>query len=86
MGKIIIQVLMAIALPLLILIGFFKGMKGKKQGEIYSPADDAFRGTSHRHDEVNPPIDTRQLIENEQVEQYEQTQQETITEIELENK
>lgn len=86
MGKIIVQLLMALALPLLIIIGFYRGLKGKQKSEIYSPLDDSLRGTTHRHDEVNPPVDTRQLIENEQVEQYEQTEQETVKEIELDNK
>lgn len=83
MVKLIIQLLMMIVLPVLIIVGLFRGVKGQKKSEIYSPLDDSLRGTTYRHDDVNPPTDTRQLVESEQVEKYEQAEEEKVPEIEI---
>lgn len=72
MIRIIFQVITVVAMPLFVLYAFYKGLKGKRNHELYAPFDDSTRGTTHRHDETNPPTDTRQLIENEQIEQVEQ--------------
>lgn len=74
MIRIIFQVLTVVVMPLFVIYALYKGLKGKRDHEIYAPFDDSTRGTTHRHDETNPPTDTRQLIENEQVEQVEEQQ------------
>lgn len=75
MIRIIFQVVTVVVMPLFVIYAFYKGLKGKRDHEIYAPFDDSARGTTHRHDETNPPTDTRQLIENEQIEQFEEQQQ-----------
>lgn len=86
MIRIILQLLMVIAMPAFIIYAFYKGLKGKRDSELFAPFDDSTRGTTHRHDETNPPTDTRQLIESEQVEQFEETEEtEVLDHIEIED-
>lgn len=83
MFRILLQAVLVIAMPVLIIYAFYKGLRGSKKAEIYSPFDDSTRGTTYPHDDTTPPNDTRHLVESEQVVQYEESAE--TEQIELED-